>query len=460
MTVIGTNISALRASNASSQASSMLATSMERLSTGKRINSAKDDAAGLAIASRMTSAVKSMAVAVRNANDGISLAQTAEGALGEVTNMLQRMKELATQSSSGTLKDSDRTTMQAELSQLTSEIANVSKTTNFNGVNLLDGSAGSIKLQTGINQDETISMSMVNTSTAELGITAKVTGTALVGTATALAANDLTINGQAIGAAGGASAKDLALAINAQSTNSGVKAVASNSVTANMGTMTVGSALVINGTTVTLTAAEKDSNSLATKINTALGSTNSVKASVDSQGGLVLSAKDGSNISLTDASGVLSGVKDAGGTGQTLSATATVLGGKISLEANPGVGLKVTLAGGAATATGIPASRDISVVSIATQTGASSAMAVIDAALDKISAGRGDLGAVQNRLQSTVNNLTTTSTNLADAKGRIEDTDFSAETTALAKAQILSQASTAMLSQANQSQQSVLKLLQ
>jgi flagellin len=452
MTVIGTNIASLRAANASKVASSSLQTAMERLSTGKRINSAKDDAAGLAIASRMTSQVKSMAVAIRNANDGISLAQTAEGALSEVTNMLQRMKELATQSSSGTLRDSDRTTLQAEVSQLVAEIGRVSETTNFNGVKLLDGTFGEVKLQTGINAGETISMKMVKTTTSELGLQAQVKGGVVNA---ALAAGDLVINGEDVGAVASIDAKAVADAVNAKSATTGVKATASNEVTADVGSIASGDTLTIGSTAVTFTN-EDTAGEVANRINQVLGSGSNIQASLTEDGKIKLTSKDGSNISLTDGDGVLSNVKDAGGTAVTLSSTASVLEGKVTLTAEPGKNIAITGAGEAdagfseATTSGI---------SIATQGGASAAMAVIDAALDKISAGRGDLGAVQNRLESTVANLTTTTSNLAEARSRIEDADFSAETTALAKAQILSQASTAMLAQANQSQQGVLSLL-
>ncbi len=452
MTVIGTNIASLRAANASKVASSSLQTAMERLSTGKRINSAKDDAAGLAIASRMTSQVKSMAVAIRNANDGISLAQTAEGALSEVTNMLQRMKELATQSSSGTLRDSDRTTLQAEVSQLVAEIGRVSETTNFNGVKLLDGSFGEVKLQTGINAGETISMKMVKTSTSELGLQAQVKGGVVNA---ALAAGDLVINGEDVGAVASVDAKAVADAVNAKTATTGVKATAENEVTADVGSIASGDTLTIGSTAVTFTN-EDTASEVANRINQVLGSGSNIQASLTDDGKIKLTSKDGSNISLTDGDGVFTNVKDAGGAAVTLSSTASVLEGKVTLTAEPGKNIAISGAGEAdagfseATTSGI---------SIATQGGASAAMAVIDAALGKISAGRGNLGAVQNRLESTVANLTTTTSNLAEARSRIEDADFSAETTALAKAQILNQASTAMLAQANQSQQGVLSLL-
>ena len=271
MTVIATNTSAIRAANASRAANMGLANAMERLSTGKRINSAKDDAAGLAISSTMTSSIRGMNQAIRNANDGISLAQTAEGALGEVSNMLQRVRELAVQSASGTYSQTDRDNMDLEVQALDSQITEILKT-KFNGVNLFGAGAADLAIQTGADASETVSLDL-----AEITIT--------------------------IG---------------------DVKSVANST---------------------------------------------------------------------------------------------TLLGDD-------------TVAGSVASA------------------------------LKTITQTRASLGASQNRLQSVVNNLTSNATNLSDARSRIEDADFSAETTALAKAQILSQASTAMLAQANQSQQGVMKLLQ
>ncbi|KTT75569.1 hypothetical protein NS334_02625 [Sphingomonas endophytica] len=457
MTVINTNTSAMRATNASVQANRSLSTSMERLSTGKRINSAKDDAAGLSIANRMTSQTKSMAMAVRNANDGISLAQTAEGAMGEVTNMLTRMKELATQSANGTLQDTDRTALQSEMTQLTAEINNVAKTTSFNGNNLLDGSKSSVKLQTGINADQNISMALTDTRASTLGLTAQVGNNAVAG-ATALAANGITINGQNVGAAATADAKDVATAINGVTTNSGVVATAKNKVEANITSFTAGNSLTIGSTAVVLTAAEKDVNAVAAKINSTLGSSSTIAASVSDTGKLVLTSSDGGNISVTDTNSMLANGTDIKGGTVTFATTAVVTRGNVTLESQNGSGITVAGTAAGLTASGLTAG-STSAISISTQTGASAAMSVIDSALDKVSAARGTMGAAQNRLESTVNNLTTTATNLSDAKSRIEDADFSTETTALAKAQILGQASTAMLAQANQSQQGVMKLL-
>ena len=274
MAVINTNIGAIKAANASNAANKSLGVAMERLSTGKRINSAKDDAAGLAITTSMTAQVRGMNQAIRNANDGIGLAQTAEGALGEVTNMLQRIRELAVQSASGTYQDStDRAYMQAEVDELTAQIDQVVTNTKFNGVTLFDGSTASVTIQTGADGSDTV---------------------------------------------------DLAMA---------------------------------------------DLSSLA-------------------------------------ASGGAAGSYD-----------------------------------------------------VSTSTAANGLLTTIDGELDSINSARAGLGAGQSRLESVVNNLTSNATNLADARSRIEDADYSAETTAMAKAQILSQASTAMIAQANQSQQNVLSLL-
>ena len=461
MSVIGTNIASLRATNASSSANMALQTSMERLSTGKRINSAKDDAAGLAISTRMSSQIKSMNVAIRNANDGISLAQTAEGALNEVSNMLTRMKELATQSANGTLKASDRTSLQAEVKQLSAEIDNISRTTSFNGVKVLDGSASTIKLQTGSNSGETISMNLVNSSSSSLGLF-KNTGSVASGVAldlnkvaasatVAVAGTDIT----------GLSAKDAAAAIS----GTGQSATASSNVVSL--TYTTGTATTVNigGVDVGLVAADTEATAAA-KINKALsdsGKNLGIVATAGASGNLTLTAAGGENIAVK-ASAVLSAPLDGpGGTAVTGSlATGVTARGKVTVTntdatANPNVSVDADPTSLAALSAGTTMT---SAIDISGAANASSAMSTIDRALDKVSSARGDLGAVQNRLQTTVNNLTTTTTNLAESKSRIEDADFSTETTALAKAQILSQASTAMLAQANQSQQGVLKLLQ
>ncbi len=282
MTVIGTNIAAMRAQGASMSASMQLQESMERLSSGKRINSAKDDAAGLAIATKMTAQIKGLTAASRNANDGISLSQTAEGALGQISNIIQRIRELAVQSANGTVTNADRLGLDNESRALLDQIDTIATTTNFNGVSLLDGSSASVSIQTGINASDTVAVTLADSRSTTLMIKKATTqGTA------------------------GTSEIDLANAANA-----------------------------------------------------------------------------------------------------------------------------------------------------------SSALATLSTALAAVASARASLGASQNRLAVTVDNIASTVTNLTEARSRIEDVDFSAETTTLAKAQILNQASTAMIAQANQAQQGVLKLIQ
>jgi flagellin len=270
MTVINTNVSALRAQNGSRMAQNELSTAMARLSSGKRINSGKDDAAGLAIATRMDANVRGFGQAIRNANDGISLAQTAEGALSETSNILVRMRELAVQSANGTLATSDRAAVQTEVTQLVAQIGDIATRTNFNGTALLNSATTSINVQTGVATGQNV----------------------------AIAIGDMTATGLGVGT-----------------------------------------------------------------------------------------------------------------------------------------------------------------VDLSTAAGASTALGLLDTAIDTVATQRASLGAVQNRLDATVNNLTSTVTNLSESKSRIEDADYSVETTKLAAAQILSQASTAMLAQANQSQQGVMNLL-
>ena len=338
MTIINTNINALTAQNAQRTANNAMGTAMQRLSTGMRINSAKDDAAGLAISQKMTADVRGLAVAMRNSNDGISMAQTAESAMGEVTNMLQRMRELAVQSANGTLTGSDRTALQAEVKQLTGEIDNIGVRTNFNGLSLLDGSARSVKLQTGSRAGETVSFSLGSTRARDLGLGASpaLTATgAFEATAANLATNhalqggDLVINGVQIGSSSAdddnvsstnkaASALAKAAAINAATDQTGVRAVVGQTVmtgtamTASAATGTV----TINGITtasITTTANASDSRRIVRDAINAIAGQTGVRAvdTGDNNAGLRLEADDGRNIevSLDTLSAVQTGLK-------------------------------------------------------------------------------------------------------------------------------------------------------
>jgi flagellin len=348
MTVIGTNISSLRAANASNSANSQLSQAMERLSTGMRINSASDDAAGLAISSSMTAQINGMSQAIRNANDGVSMAQTADGALNEVTNMLQRVRELATQSASGTYSDTDRANMQTEVTALQTQMNSILGNTTFNGVNLFNGTAGAnadgkVQIQTGANAIDTVTLNLGSLNISQ------VSGTNATTTADATLGDALLAGDPLVGTSHTVSAEDVAY-------------------------------------------------------GASFGGTAATTADI--------------------------------GSSKTLAA-----GDQIYVPAQT----TGTVSGG---------------VSVSTASDASAALGQIDDALDAVNSERASLGASESQLNSVVNNLTDNVTNLTAARSGIQDADFSAETANLAKAQILSQASTAMLAQANQSQQGVLKLLQ
>jgi flagellin len=338
VTVINTNINALTAQNAQRSANSMMGLAMQRLSTGLRINSAKDDAAGLAIAQKMTADVRGLAVAMRNAGDGISMAQTAESAMGEVTNMLQRMRELAVQSANGTLTGTDRQALQAEVRQLVGEIDNIGLRTNFNGLSLLDGSARGVRLQTGSRAGETVSFSLGSTRARDLGLGSSPALTATgafeataanLGTNQALQAGDLVINGVTIGSSlasddslssanKAASAVAKAAAINRATEQTGVRAVVGTTVMTGSA-MTAGAAtgtISINGVataSVSTTADAAESRRLVRDAINAISGQTGVRAvdTGDANGGIRLEADDGRNIevALTTLTAAQTGLK-------------------------------------------------------------------------------------------------------------------------------------------------------
>jgi flagellin len=375
--IINTNIASLNAQRNLNASQSSLATSLQRLSSGLRINSAKDDAAGLAIASRFTAQINGLNQAARNANDGISLSQTAEGALGVIADNLQRIRQLAVQSANATNSDSDRAALDTEAQQLKAEINRVATTTSFNGVKLLDGSFSSQDFQVGANAGEVITLSgIVNAQAAALGSTSVATlnGVAATGFANAISAGDLTINGIDIG--------PLAAAATQQARVAQVKDA----------------------------------------IN-ALSAQTKVAATVDSSSG---------NLVLTS------------------SATITVGGAGTAAD----LGVDPAAAAAAPATTVGFGTLDLSSVS-----GANLALQYMDSAMAAVNTARATLGAVQNRFESVISNLQTTSENLSASRSRIQDTDFAAETANLTRAQILQQAGTAMLAQANALPNNVLTLL-
>jgi flagellin len=471
---INTNLSSLTAQRNSTKSQNDPSTAINRLSSGLRINSAKDDAAGLAIAERFTAQIRGLNQAARNANDGISLAQTAEGALGSTGANLQRIRELAVQSANATNSSSDRAALQQEVAQLVAEIDRVGAQTQFNGINLLDGSFSSQQFQVGANANQTIAISGLSSArSSALGQTYGVsaTGTTLTAATGITAAGQFTINGTDIyaGAAVGGSAKDIAAAINARSI-SGVTATAQATsvagTTAATAGLTAGTAtLTVNGIAIGLNvtgvAATDRANTLAA-INANSAATG--VTATDNGSGLTLAAADGRNITsavtLGSATNVAKQDLGLGGVGATvysnynLSYTGTsplVIAGSVNTAGTTGFANAST----AATATGTA----LSVIDISTVNGANAALASVDAALTTVNSERAKLGAIQNRFSSTVSNLQTTSENLSASRSRIQDADFAAETAMLSRAQVLQQAGTAMIAQANQLPQQVLQLL-
>lgn len=345
---VNTNIASLNTQRNLNNSSASLNTSLQRLSTGSRINSAKDDAAGLQIANRLTSQVNGLNVATKNANDGISLAQTAEGALQQSTNILQRMRDLSLQSANGSNSDSERTALNGEVKQLQKELDRISNTTTFGGRKLLDGSFGVASFQVGSAANEIISVGIDEMSAESL-------------------------NGTYFTATGGGAVTAATAAVNDAN---------------------VGIGAFTDGAQISYVS----------------------KASADGTTSAV------SGVAITD-------------TGSTGAGTA------------------------AGTTTFTEANDTVAKIDISTAKGAQSAVLVIDEAIKQIDAQRADLGAVQNRFDNTINNLKNIGENVSAARGRIEDTDFAAETANLTKNQVLQQAGTAILAQANQLPQSVLSLL-
>jgi flagellin len=449
-----------------------LATSMQRLSSGLRINSAKDDAAGLAITDRMTSQIRGMNQAVRNANDGISLAQTAEGSMQESSNILQRIRELSIQSANSSNSSSDRTALQSEVSQLVSEMDRIAISTEFNGQRIIDGSFSGASFQIGASANQTIDFSIGSVKASSVGAIAQATGTEVTSATAANitiaigagAAQSITSSSSFTGGtyqdAGSAYAK--AAAIN----DAGIAGL--NATAATTGTQTVGAiggsasdtySLTLNGTAI-FAGADVSGGLGVTALRDAINAQTDitgVTASLDSLD-MTLSNSDGSDILVTETGtgfGVgTDGLSVGGGD------FADQLRGTISLSATETITIGGTVAIiGHAAAISVD-TKGIDDVDISTAAGAQTAIKRVDAALSAISSQRSSLGAIQSRLESTISNLSVTSENISAARSRVQDADFAAETANLTRAQILQQAGTAMLAQANSSPNSVLSLLQ
>ncbi len=473
MQTINTNLASLTAQYNTDKTQNDLSTAIQRLSSGLRINSAKDDAAGLAISDRMTAQINGLNQAARNANDGISLAQVADGALASVSSDLQRMRELAVQSANATNSASDRAALQQEVGQLQQEINRVATQTQFNGINLLDGSFTAQQFQVGANSGQTITVSSIASSRAsDLGSSYKATVTG-TGALTALSANSLTLNGATVQAsvAGASAGQDansawsIAQAINASqgtvqaTTNPAVYSGAAPTPATNL----VAGDLKINGVDIGAVTggvgAPAQGAAMAAAINQVSAATGVTAAADATTGAITLSAPDGRNIDVTAigsaaaATGIATGPKYGTvtlSTNSAVSAGSTVIVGG-SAPGNAGFSPGTTASALTGTA--------VSSIDIGSVAGANAALASIDAALATVDSTRANLGAVQNRFSATIENLQAGSQNTTASRSRIQDADFAAETANLSRAQVLQQAGTAMVAQANQLPQQVLQLL-
>jgi flagellin len=493
MSIINTNISSLTAQRNLGMSATSLSSAMQRLSSGLRINSAKDDAAGLAISERMSTQIRGSNQAARNANDGISLAQTAEGDLAQIGSNLQRMRELAVQSANATNSSSDRAALDAEVQALSAEIDRTAQNSAFNGNKLLDGSFVAQKFQVGANTSANDSITVSGIASARTsslggsGSSTATTKTSAAVTATVLAAGELTLNGfqvgaSAVGAAPGqtaGSAFSKAAAINAVSAQSGVTATAqTTTVTGGVPTafaaLAAAQSISINGVAVGAIAAGTTAPGQGANVAAAINlvsSQSGVTATADNLGKVTLSAADGRDITLlalgtTTAAQALAATGLA--TGDTVASVAAVTtSGTIKLDTNNAAGIVISggtpanagLTAGTTSPTTTLTTTAISSINVLTATNATNALSAIDGALATVNSSRATLGAIQNRFSSVVASLQTTSENLSASRSRIQDADFAAETANLSRAQVLQQAGTAMVAQANQIPQGVLALL-
>ena len=551
---VNTNIASLNAQRTLGGSTNALSTSLERLSSGSRINSAKDDAAGLQISNRLTSQINGLSVAVKNANNGVSIAQTAEGAMQESTNIMQRMRDLALQSANGSNSDSERVALQEEFNALSGELTRIADTTSFGGQKLLNGSMSNTSFQIGANANETVSFGLSDVSASALrgsfssatalgeepaGIKAAVTGGTIHAGSTAGGVTTLTdpptatvsVNGTEIifDDTSSADISSVAAEINKFSKTTGVTATvidteisftsANNAsvsglkglgftndtvkvaAAANTEVLGLDGDITVNGTAITIEA-DKNLGEIVDAINASTGTTNVTAAITD--GRITLTSDEGEAIKLADVDGnkgILGKLGLSAGTTQakledntsiTLNGTEIKLakgsdmdsivtaintastgvsasndGGKLSLFSQNDFTVADGAAGTGLTALGLTAAKSTAVaqessvanLDITSAGGAQQAIQVLDGAMQQIDSERAKLGAVQNRFESTISNLQNVAENTSASRARIMDTDYAAESANLAKNQIMQQAGTAMLAQANQLPQAVLSLL-
>ncbi|MBH3467956.1 flagellin [Pseudomonas sp. 1079] len=500
---VNTNIASITTQGNLNKAGGALATSMQRLSSGLRINSAKDDAAGLQIANRLTSQINGLGQAVKNVNDGISIAQTAEGAMQASTDILQKMRTLALSSATGSLSADDRKSNNDEYQALTSELTRISQTTTFGGQKLLDGSYGTKAIQVGANANETINLSLENVAANNIG-SQQIKTAALAPSPTGLAAGSIAVtgNGQSanVDIKAGASAKTIAAGLNGAI--GGLSATASTEVKLSVDeTLTKGTPAIaadptatppvvavpavagkpanfeisVGGASVKMVGVT-DTASLADQLKS-----NAAKLGIsvnydEAKGTLEVKSDSGENIAFkstdADAAAVSINIKDGAGkyaaadTKLTATAGADLIAtGQVSLDsakgyslANGATGTSVTTLFGAAQVSSEKTS--VAETNVNDAYNAQNAIAILDKAIGTIDSVRSGLGATQNRLTTTADNLQNIQKNSTAARSTVQDVDFASETAELTKQQTLQSASTAILSQANQLPSAVLKLLQ
>ena len=503
--VINTNVPSLNAQRNLNTSANGLATSLQRLSSGLRINSAKDDAAGLAISERFTAQIRGLDQAQRNANDGISLSQTAEGALQSSGDVLQRIRELAVQSSNATNSASDRQALQAEVGALTSELDRIAKTTEFNGAKLLDGSFGTATFQVGANAGQQITATTANFQTNQYGnyrigsqaataistrgdltVGTTVTGTNKSTAATAAAytagtepssailADTLTINGavgsKAVAITAGDSAKTVAANINKAAGYTGVTASAKTEIDV---TFTADKSYKLDvysdnstAVTVSFTTAANTADGLAAAVNAFndVTSKTGVTARInDSGNGITLLNAAGENIAIGNAASGSYAINV--GTAAVATGNGTSVNGQLTLDSEKSFSYTTTsgaTSGAVSFFSGTTSAAQLQKVSdfdVGSVDAAQRTLAIVDSALAAVNSQRAKFGALQSRFETTISNLQTSTENMSAARSRIRDADFAQETANLTRSQILQQAGMAMLSQANASQQGVLSLL-
>ena len=523
--VLNTNMPSINTQRKLSKAQSALDKSLERLSSGLRINTARDDAAGLAISERMTAQVRGLTVATRNANDGVSMAQTAEGALAEMGDILQRIRELAVQSANATNSAGDRKSLNDEVNQLVAELNRFANTTEFNGMKLLNGDNSVAAFQIGANANQTITATTTDFRTNKYGSYQVGNSTATAGTGagkgvsisnavSGTASSNLQVTGAAVSVAGtmtlngpnasgsvslttADSAADIASKINNQDLT-GIKATArtetmigfttgdytieisttnATSNSANTATATISFSVPKIGSDAVGSSAEALTDAV-NAFNEQSSKTGITAKLNDAKTGIILENDEGKNINVTlksTANTIYMGNQSTGATaaisakGATNGATFTAAG-QVTLDASRSYsvatssGLKVqagVLSGGS-TGTGVTIGSELQRVDsldISTVKGANDAIHIVDQAIDSVNAQRAKYGALQNRFESTISNLATSSENVSAARSRIQDTDFASETANLSRSQVLQQAATSMLAQANQLPNNVLTLL-